>query len=271
LVVLPVAPGTAESSTPAPHLYRCSRECYKPVTASHSAAGVSSCCTVLCRPFRQIAGRLHLQSSLPYSGIAYRAQFKVPSKKVYEASLDSQASLEPAIPSSNYLIPVTAHQLPLRSNSVTLLLSRNRSSRCCIQQPVAARYVLIHPRCWARLTKQECCDKAYTSLAHHVDKAAFPSRLRGQHSIWFVYLPAPTAANTRSASCLTTPAGLSEEQITDIFNGAGKVEKFRLVYDSETGRPKGFGFADYPDTGRSSCAASDSQLTVYRLGCLCCS
>jgi cleavage stimulation factor subunit 2 len=46
--------------------------------------------------------------------------------------------------------------------------------------------------------------------------------------------------------------GLSEEQITDIFSSAGKVERFRLVYDSETGKPKGFGFADYPDTGRSS-------------------
>lgn len=44
-------------------------------------------------------------------------------------------------------------------------------------------------------------------------------------------------------------AGLSEEQITDIFSDAGKVERFRLVYDSETGRPKGFGFAEYPDTG----------------------
>lgn len=43
--------------------------------------------------------------------------------------------------------------------------------------------------------------------------------------------------------------GLSEEQIQDIFSSAGKVERFRLVYDPETGRPKGFGFADYPDTG----------------------
>ena len=43
--------------------------------------------------------------------------------------------------------------------------------------------------------------------------------------------------------------GLSEEQITDIFSSAGKVERFRLVYDTETGKPKGFGFADYPDTG----------------------
>ena len=51
---------------------------------------------------------------------------------------------------------------------------------------------------------------------------------------------------------LTRPrsrVGLSEEQIIDIFSSAGKVERFRLVYDTETGRPKGFGFADYPDTG----------------------
>ncbi|KAF5547808.1 hypothetical protein H9Q69_005974 [Fusarium xylarioides] len=50
------------------------------------------------------------------------------------------------------------------------------------------------------------------------------------------------------------PYGLTEEQITDIFSSAGKVERFRLVYDPETGRPKGFGFADYPDTDSASSA-----------------
>ena len=50
---------------------------------------------------------------------------------------------------------------------------------------------------------------------------------------------------------LTIPrAGLTEEQIIDIFNSAGKVLSFRLVYDRETGRPKGFGFAEYPDAGK---------------------
>lgn len=43
--------------------------------------------------------------------------------------------------------------------------------------------------------------------------------------------------------------GLTEEQITDIFAGAGRVLNFRLVYDRETGRPKGFGFAEFPDYG----------------------
>lgn len=47
------------------------------------------------------------------------------------------------------------------------------------------------------------------------------------------------------------PYGLSEEQISDIFSTAGKVLNFRLVYDRETGRPKGFGFAEYPDAGKA--------------------
>jgi RNA recognition motif-containing protein len=44
--------------------------------------------------------------------------------------------------------------------------------------------------------------------------------------------------------------GLTEEQITEIFSGAGRVINFRLVYDRETGRPKGFGFAEFPDYGQ---------------------
>ncbi|TDZ58354.1 Cleavage stimulation factor subunit 2 [Colletotrichum trifolii] len=50
------------------------------------------------------------------------------------------------------------------------------------------------------------------------------------------------------------PYGLSEEQISDIFSSAGKVLNFRLVYDRETGRPKGFGFAEYPDNDSAASA-----------------
>ncbi|KAH8676524.1 hinge domain of cleavage stimulation factor subunit 2-domain-containing protein [Tricladium varicosporioides] len=50
------------------------------------------------------------------------------------------------------------------------------------------------------------------------------------------------------------PYGLTEEQIVDIFSSAGKVLNFRLVYDRETGRPKGFGFAEYPDSDSASSA-----------------
>lgn len=42
-------------------------------------------------------------------------------------------------------------------------------------------------------------------------------------------------------------SGLTEEQITEIFSSVGRVLSFRLVYDRETGRPKGFGFAEYSD------------------------
>lgn len=47
----------------------------------------------------------------------------------------------------------------------------------------------------------------------------------------------------------TSRSGLSEEQISELFSSAGQVLNFRLVYDRETGRPKGFGFAEYPDAG----------------------
>ncbi|KAL3419210.1 RNA recognition domain-containing protein [Phlyctema vagabunda] len=50
------------------------------------------------------------------------------------------------------------------------------------------------------------------------------------------------------------PYGLTEEQIVDIFSSAGKVVSFRLVYDRETGRPKGFGFAEYPDSDSAASA-----------------
>ncbi|SPN97046.1 related to cleavage stimulation factor 64K chain [Cephalotrichum gorgonifer] len=50
------------------------------------------------------------------------------------------------------------------------------------------------------------------------------------------------------------PYDLSEEQIIEIFSSAGKVLNFRLVYDRETGRPKGFGFAEYPDSDSASSA-----------------
>ncbi|PWW79056.1 hypothetical protein C7212DRAFT_356258 [Tuber magnatum] len=43
------------------------------------------------------------------------------------------------------------------------------------------------------------------------------------------------------------PYGLTEEQIAEIFSSVGRVLSFRLVYDRETGRPKGFGFAEYSD------------------------
>ncbi|KAG9228348.1 hypothetical protein BJ875DRAFT_477711 [Amylocarpus encephaloides] len=63
-----------------------------------------------------------------------------------------------------------------------------------------------------------------------------------------------TKAPTKSVFVGNIPYGLTEEQIVDIFSSAGKVLNFRLVYDKETGRPKGFGFAEYPDIDSASSA-----------------
>lgn len=63
----------------------------------------------------------------------------------------------------------------------------------------------------------------------------------------------------RSEPILTPCAGLTEEQITEIFSGAGRVMNFRLVYDRETGRPKGFGFAEFPDYGTVPCSYSSNR------------
>ncbi|MCJ1273421.1 hypothetical protein MMC21_001212 [Puttea exsequens] len=50
------------------------------------------------------------------------------------------------------------------------------------------------------------------------------------------------------------PYGLTEEQIVEQFSTVGHVLNFRLVYDNETGKPKGFGFAEYADTDSAASA-----------------
>jgi cleavage stimulation factor subunit 2 len=39
----------------------------------------------------------------------------------------------------------------------------------------------------------------------------------------------------------------TEEQLKDIFSQVGTVVNFRVVYDNDTGRPKGYGFCEYDD------------------------
>jgi hypothetical protein len=51
---------------------------------------------------------------------------------------------------------------------------------------------------------------------------------------------------------LTPIQAKTEEQITDLFSSVGRVLNFRLVYDKETGRPKGFGFAEFLDAGKAA-------------------
>lgn len=43
------------------------------------------------------------------------------------------------------------------------------------------------------------------------------------------------------------PYDLSEEKLREIFKTAGPVLSFKLVYDRESGKPKGYGFCEYQD------------------------
>lgn len=75
------------------------------------------------------------------------------------------------------------------------------------------------------------------------------------------------ASHLRTADHVFRP-GLSEEQISELFSSAGQVLNFRLVYDRDTGRPKGFGFAEYPDAGKQQPPAYLPCLPVYPVSCI---
>lgn len=47
---------------------------------------------------------------------------------------------------------------------------------------------------------------------------------------------------------------LTEEQVKDILSSAGTVTKFRLMMNPETGKPKGYGFADFADADAAASA-----------------
>lgn len=64
------------------------------------------------------------------------------------------------------------------------------------------------------------------------------------------------------------PYGLTEEQIVHIFSQAGQVLNFRLVYDKDTGKPKGFGFAEFADADTAAAAVrniNDYEIMGRRL------
>jgi cleavage stimulation factor subunit 2 len=47
---------------------------------------------------------------------------------------------------------------------------------------------------------------------------------------------------------------LTEEQVKDILSSAGTVTKFRLMINPDTGKPKGYGFADFADADAAASA-----------------
>lgn len=48
--------------------------------------------------------------------------------------------------------------------------------------------------------------------------------------------------------------GLSEEQINEILSSVGPVRNLRLVFDQDTGKAKGYGFAEFADTDAAASA-----------------
>lgn len=51
----------------------------------------------------------------------------------------------------------------------------------------------------------------------------------------------------RSVFVGNIPYEATEEKLKDIFSEVGQVVTFKLVYDRETGKPKGYGFCEYKD------------------------
>ncbi|KAL1976358.1 hypothetical protein VTN31DRAFT_2640 [Thermomyces dupontii] len=60
--------------------------------------------------------------------------------------------------------------------------------------------------------------------------------------------------NGRSVFLGNIPYNLTEEQVKDILSTAGTVTKFRLMINPETGKPKGYGFADFADADAAASA-----------------
>ncbi|KAJ3023799.1 hypothetical protein HKX48_000933 [Thoreauomyces humboldtii] len=60
------------------------------------------------------------------------------------------------------------------------------------------------------------------------------------------------------------PYDLTETQLVDIFKEVGPVVSFRLVFDRETGKPKGYGFCTFQDA--ETAASAVRNLNNYDVG-----
>ncbi|KZZ93121.1 Nucleotide-binding, alpha-beta plait [Ascosphaera apis ARSEF 7405] len=74
---------------------------------------------------------------------------------------------------------------------------------------------------------------------------------------------APSERAGKSVFCGNIPYNLTEEQVKEILSTAGAVERFRLMVNPETGRPKGYGFADFADA--DSAASAVRNLNDYEI------
>ncbi|XP_008185936.1 cleavage stimulation factor subunit 2 tau variant [Acyrthosiphon pisum] len=68
----------------------------------------------------------------------------------------------------------------------------------------------------------------------------------------------------RSVFVGNIPYEATEEKLKDIFNEVGPVISFKLVYDRETGKPKGYGFCEYKD--QETALSAMRNLNGYEIG-----
>ncbi|KAE9530765.1 hypothetical protein AGLY_011227 [Aphis glycines] len=68
----------------------------------------------------------------------------------------------------------------------------------------------------------------------------------------------------RSVFVGNIPYEATEEKLKDIFSEVGPVISFKLVYDRETGKPKGYGFCEYKD--QETALSAMRNLNGYEIG-----
>ncbi|XP_063243688.1 cleavage stimulation factor subunit 2 tau variant isoform X2 [Bacillus rossius redtenbacheri] len=68
----------------------------------------------------------------------------------------------------------------------------------------------------------------------------------------------------RSVFVGNIPYEATEEKLKDIFSEVGPVLSFKLVYDRETGKPKGYGFCEYKD--QETALSAMRNLNGYEIG-----
>lgn len=70
--------------------------------------------------------------------------------------------------------------------------------------------------------------------------------------------------SVRSVFVGNIPYDATEEKLRDIFSQVGPVLSFRIVFDRETGKPKGYGFCEYKD--QETATSAIRNLNKYDLG-----
>lgn len=75
---------------------------------------------------------------------------------------------------------------------------------------------------------------------------------------------ANNSRNPRVVFIGSIPFEVTEEQLIDIFKEVGPVLSFRLMFDRETGRSRGYAFCEYADS--ETAASAIRNLTGYEIG-----